>query len=158
MVKSLVDDIVNNMSILEQLPKIINDEVSRLDREQQDVLHSIEFSRFNVCDGYKLSKRIQDIRVARREYKNLQEEVQKVQSVLGQHKAFKGALGKSINNIDKVNNIQDKRVYTARVIDQNDELAKLRSVNKTGIKFKPSPHMDRLNALYRQIEEGKIKQ
>jgi len=41
-------------------------EVGRFDAITQDLLHAIENGDFNVAEGYKLAKRIKDIRVERR--------------------------------------------------------------------------------------------
>ena len=41
-----------------------------LEGQMQDLYHVIEFSTFNVVDGYKLAKMLKDIRVQRREVKD----------------------------------------------------------------------------------------
>ena len=47
-----------------------NAEISRLSLLEQDLLHIIENSNFNVAQGYKLAKRIKDAREERRIIKN----------------------------------------------------------------------------------------
>lgn len=41
-----------------------------LDKEQQDLLHLIEFEKLNACNGYLMYKRLHLLREERRKYKN----------------------------------------------------------------------------------------
>lgn len=43
---------------------------SEIEALQQDLLHEIENTNFNACEGYMLAKRIKDVRATRREIKN----------------------------------------------------------------------------------------
>lgn len=155
MVQKLIDDIVNNLNILEELPKKVNAELSRLDKEQCDVLHMIEFGRFNACDGYKLAKRLQDIRLERRDIKNIKEKVEKSKSTIDKYRSLKQSLNKSSKFVSEVDYTQGKKTYTARVVDNNDDITKLRSVNKTGIRFKNNKETNRMNSLFEQIASSK---
>ena len=51
-------------------------QLSRLDLEAQDILHRLEYSSFNVVQGYTLAKQLREIRVKRRTVKQHQEMLQ----------------------------------------------------------------------------------
>lgn len=155
LVSKLVEEITQKLLILESLPEVISSEISRLDKEQEDMLHLIELTKANASEGYKLYQKMHNIRNDRRKYKEMQEEIFKVSSVLGQHKTLRQSLEKTANNINKLNEAQGKREYGARSININDSVAKLKSVNKTDIKFKTNPRVDRMNELFKQIESKK---
>ena len=155
MVNKLVEEITQKLLILESLPEVISGEISRLDKEQEDMLHLIELTKANASEGYKLYQKMHNIRNDRRKYKEMQEEIFKVSSVLGQHKTLRQSLQKTVNNIGELNNRQEKRVYGTRSISSNDNIAKLKSVNKTDIKFKTNPRINRMNELFEQINNGK---
>ena len=155
MVNKLVEEITQKLLILESLPEVISGEISRLDKEQEYMLHLIELTKANASEGYKLYQKMHNIRNDRRKYKEMQEEIFKVSSVLGQHKTLRQSLQKTVNNIGELNNRQEKRVYGTRSISSNDNIAKLKSVNKTDIKFKTNPRINRMNELFEQINNGK---
>lgn len=48
----------------------LNKELSNLDKEISDVLHYIEFYKFNAAEGYKLAKLLKTITEKRRDVKN----------------------------------------------------------------------------------------
>ena len=51
-------------------------QLSLLDLEAQDILHRLEYSSFNVVQGYTLAKQLKDVRVRRRAVKQHQEMLQ----------------------------------------------------------------------------------
>lgn len=56
-------------------------ELSKIDREIEDVLHSIEFFKFNASDGYKIYKILREQRIKRRKIKSYLEVIQKLEVI-----------------------------------------------------------------------------
>lgn len=155
MVQQLLDEITEKLNILENLPSQTYSNLSTLDKEQSDVLHMIEFGNFNACEGYKLAKRLQEIRWARRNAKDTIEKIKKSQSTIDKYKSLKQSLQKSSMAVCEVSESHENRKYKTRVIDSKDDIANLRSVNKTDIKFRVNKQVDRMTELFGQIESGK---
>lgn len=60
---------------LDSVKRELNKKEKLADRKIMDVLHKIEISNFNACDGYIYAKMIKDIREERRAIKNEYEAV-----------------------------------------------------------------------------------
>jgi hypothetical protein len=60
-------EIYNNIN---QEYESLNAELSKTDLYLQDILHMIENTNFNACDGYKFAKLIHDARIKRRKIKD----------------------------------------------------------------------------------------
>ena len=114
----------------------------------------IELGRFNACEGYKLAKRLQDIRVERREIKNIKENIEKSRSTIDKYKTIRKSLVDTRRTVSETTQTQGARTYTTRVIDGKDDIAKLNSVNKTNMRFKPNNKMSRIESLFEQIESN----
>jgi hypothetical protein len=68
-----IEEVINAIDILnkfEDRKNILISNLSDLDLEEQDLLHYIETEKFNAVEGYKLSKKIKEIRLERRKVKN----------------------------------------------------------------------------------------
>ena len=68
-----IEEVINAIDILnkfEDRKSILINNLSDLDLEEQDLLHYIETEKFNAVEGYKLSKKIKEIRLERRKVKN----------------------------------------------------------------------------------------
>lgn len=153
MVQQLLDEVTERLNILEELPRKVSVEISRLDKEQCDLLHMIELSgKFSACDGYKLAKRLQDIRIERREAKNIKESVDKSRSTIDKYRTLRKSLVDTSRVVGEATQTQGARTYTTRVVDSMDDIAKLNSVNKTNMRFKPNNKMSRIDSLFKQIE------
>ena len=89
----------------------IKEEKSKLDLEISDVLHYIEFNKFNVVQGYKLAKMLKDITERRREVKKTEAQLDIIlnNTVLNISKK-----GNKISNIEK--EIYCNERYTPRVL------------------------------------------
>jgi len=74
-----------------------------------DISHKIEFEAFNACEGYKLAKRIKELRTQRRELKDMLEFIKKT--------------GESFTNlstnISSYNNSIENRSYSPRMLDDD---------------------------------------
>jgi len=73
------------------------------ERQQCDILHKIEFEKFNACQGYTLSKSIKNLREKRRQVKNALKFIDKTES------------SKDISVIiSEINNLQNQK-YSPRI-------------------------------------------
>lgn len=90
-----------------------NTELSRVDLESQDLLHAIEFSNANAAEGYKLYKKLQELRRRRRLIKdNLA-----MASILSQTDVL-SSLESAIQSIDKLERHKEVRTYRPRVLTE----------------------------------------
>lgn len=85
-------------------------DIQKYDLMQEDILHLIEFNKFNACEGYMLSKRLQELRVLRRNAKN---ERQALQSLISKIEPTLKSTKKAIDKIEKSFN---KKTYNPRII------------------------------------------
>lgn len=152
MIQQIIKDISTKLDILENIPKELSIKINELDKEANDIMHTIEFSNFNAYEGWKFSNRIKELRKERRKCKDALEEMERLNSVIRGYNSLKPAIGKADKKIELLHLQQSERVYGARVISKNDDIAKLKSVNKTNIRFRENPKRDRLEELFKQIE------
>lgn len=61
---------INVLSTFEDSKEIAIDELSKSDQEISDLLHFLENEKFNARDGYKIAKKIKEVRTKRRTAKN----------------------------------------------------------------------------------------
>lgn len=155
MIQQLLDEITEKLNILEGLPKRLNSELSQIDKEEQDVIHIMRCGNFNACDGYKLSNRVYEIGLERTRIKNTRSELDRARLAIDKYKSLKQSLEKSKLGVKEAKLTNSKKVYSTRVIDSKDDIAKLRSVNKTDIRFRVNKQVDRMTELFGQIESNK---
>jgi len=81
----------------------LNKELSNYDITTSDILHQIELGNFNACEGYKLCKKLQEIRRNRRRIKY---ELEPINSLCGNAgiSSLKTKVKHSIGNIEKLEN------------------------------------------------------
>lgn len=65
-----LDAVSKTAEIVAQLRDYYLAQVSLVDREQEDLLHKIEFTRASAVDGFKLYKQLHELRQRRRKYKD----------------------------------------------------------------------------------------
>lgn len=73
--KEQIEYVYNNHARYADLLELYN-------RQQCDLLHKIEDSHFNACEGYKLAKQIKNVREKRRQVKNALRFIEKAQGSL----------------------------------------------------------------------------
>lgn len=88
--EEILDGIQELGLAIDQRMLLLKETLSYCDRREQDLLHEVEDSKYNVCDGYKYYKRMQDLRRERRRVKN---EMKKIENLC--------MVGITKNNIDK---------------------------------------------------------
>lgn len=91
------------------------DDVKKDEGEVQDLLHEIEFTKFDACHGYQLSKQIKAARQHRREMKEQIEVLRPLRDFLDNNKQLKISLYKVLNLMEKTVENQGSRIYTPRV-------------------------------------------
>lgn len=145
-------DLLN--SILPELQKLVTmdrklhenlmQELSVVDTEISDILHAIEFGRFNASEGYKLAKTLQDARNKRREIKSKLEVVDSLQKLKNNIKK------PEVNNLAQTvqaqtNRLSKRKSYTIRqrvdlgaFINKNNKSTKeaLKTFKNKGAKLK----------------------
>lgn len=99
-----------DMEAIKEEIKKCNDELSMCDKQTSVLLHDIETRNFNACEGYMLCKELQDIREARRCWKDRRYELQDAYYELGgdaKLKQLKQKRKKRINRYIKGNSWKD---------------------------------------------------
>jgi hypothetical protein len=94
---------------------VLYDEVGRIDRETQDLLHDLEFDTFCGREGYKKAKRIKEIRQRRRELKDTMELVYPLKDYFKNHGKLKIDMHKLTVQMKTVARDQTTRIYIPRV-------------------------------------------
>lgn len=88
-------------SAINQKKYFLKKMLSYYDRREQDLLHEVEGSKYNVCEGYKYYKRMQDLRKERRKVKNEMRKIENL-SMMGINKAN---IDKALRNAEKVGSV-----------------------------------------------------
>lgn len=162
----IAKNIVNNMiELIDQIDiefKNVNENNSKFDLMEQDILHKIENYNFNACEGFYLAKSLQEIRKQRRKNKEEYQTIQSLKSFIGKHKQWKVELDTVLKNIKSVEDKMGKD-YKPRVLKEENillnqtqnnnpnNLNKLRKVNQTNIKFRSRPQYEKVTELLKQI-------
>lgn len=108
-IKQKINDLSNTIqTLLSEKDNLVNS-LSEVDGKEQDVLHYIEFNKFNAAEGYKLSKKLQDIRKERRIIKNKIDTI----NIIKQDNCYDLIYGKTLERLDGIEN----RKYTPRVLN-----------------------------------------
>jgi len=99
----------------------LNNELSQADLKQQDILHKIENTNFNACDGYKLAKMIHDVRIKRREIKNELETLQLLKNnFIDKNLGLLNSTHQTVVKKDNIlTNLTENKIYTPRAININ---------------------------------------
>lgn len=116
--REAVETTVKFLELLTTLDKnydMLYDEVGKIDRETQDLLHDLEFGTFCGREGYKKAKRIKDIRQRRRDLKNMMEVLYPMKDFFKNHGKLKMDMHKMVNQMRMISKDQTQRVYIPRV-------------------------------------------
>lgn len=89
-VKEKVQLVIDTLDEIEEYSNGLNEQLSRVERKEQDLLHYVENNKVNVLWCYRYIKELRKIRIERREIKNNMELCQK----------FNENKSKLISNID----------------------------------------------------------
>lgn len=125
----------------------INEDINRLTKEEKnatlfdlDMLHVIENTNFNACEGYKLAKKIRDNRHSRRQIKNELEPLKQLKNcfINTNFELLKLVHQAIIDKNNYLNNLVENKVYRPRVIDR-EEIVKTPVEIEEKPKFTPMP-------------------
>ncbi len=109
---------------IEQDIKELNNNLHRLQKEQEDMLHIIETGGFNASQGYMLSKMLHDIRVQRRETKDELQTLEILKNNFTNHVSDK---------IDKLTKLV-LQIHEEQIEAKNGNKYKPRVLNATNVK------------------------
>ena len=110
-----ISKVTNTLSIAGRLYKEAREEISTLDRETQDILHSLELTDLNDEDLLVQLKDLQKIRIYRRKAKNFLEAVEPLHNFTKNNPDIIKKINKLRGEIDKVNLSIKERKYYPRV-------------------------------------------
>lgn len=112
-------DIVNNIvSSYEELQNEIQEnriKLSNTDKEICDILHEIELTSFNACEGWKMAKEIQRLRQERRIFKDNEENFTLINSSIGHLKRSVSSFKKELKRVELKQEENIHRKYTPRI-------------------------------------------
>lgn len=124
MLSEEIKNIIDSFERAKQEHQQAHDEVNKLDKETQDILHSIELDSLTTSERNRLATRLRKVRISRRENKNLVELNEPVAAFLDSDRGrqllnlLREVLGKTL----KIEKYHATRVYHKRVPEgANDE-------------------------------------
>ncbi|WP_447579908.1 hypothetical protein [Acinetobacter baumannii] len=98
------------------------EELKKVESEIQDVLHVIELTHFNACEGYKWAKELQRLRKERRRLKDEIDMLEPIKEFLAYGKATEKNINKTIGDVRGINTRQNNRTYHMRIRKDWQEL------------------------------------
>ena len=122
--KELIDSINSFYTCLTRVSdtyRILSEKLSKVDLEQEDLLHTIEDGSFSACIGYKLAKQLHDLRVRRRIIKNKMRIIESVKTFQMAHggQVIKD-MEKLCKNLERIQVTIDNPIYTPRINNQQE--------------------------------------
>lgn len=92
-----------------------NKRIKEIEEETMDLLHLIELTTFNAAEGYKIAKRIKEIRQERRRLKDENEQLKHIEPILTKWRDRLQQLDKVVGDIRKAKMNKVNRSYRCRV-------------------------------------------
>ena len=117
-VKTLLLEIDNLFTNLDDLKKDIENKICIKEAEQEDYLHELELAKLNGIEIMKVSNALIKTRKERRILKNKLELLNTIKGYTDKYimKGICGETNKTIQNIETLKSNQESRQYTPRVI------------------------------------------
>ena len=106
-----VDIVAKFLADITKTEMSIKDVLKRCDNRQQDILHEIEFARLSRREYNIISKELKDVRVERRNAKNL---IELLEPFSQNNKYTATELTRLANKVRAVKEEQDSRVYEVK--------------------------------------------
>ncbi len=110
--------IITIRNAIRDLPQRYSDNlehITKLEKEENDILHYIELVNFNAYEGYKASDDLQKVRKQRRIYKDENELLKHIQPVLTNMKSQIRHLDDALGNVRHSKRNMENRSYKVRV-------------------------------------------
>ena len=123
----LIKTILESFETLKYEMDSINQKIRDIHSEQDDLLHEVELTKFNACEGYQLSKELQILRHKRRHYKDQEEQMDMIRGVINKYKWIVNDLKPLVKLLEEKENHQIHRQYTPK-IRTNLKLVKLKEL------------------------------
>lgn len=98
------------------------DEVGVCEKAMGDVVHSIEYKKFNRTQASRIVRLAKDIRRQRRAAKEEKEILEPLIELLNKYPRLTEDISAALGKIKRITNEQDTRIYTPRVLE-DPELA-----------------------------------
>lgn len=106
-----VDIVAKFLADITKTEMSVKDILRRCENRQQDILHEIEFSRLSRREYNLISKELKDVRVERRNAKNL---IELLEPFIQNNKYTATELTRLANKVRAVKEEQDSRVYEVK--------------------------------------------
>lgn len=87
--------------------------VGKKDKETQDLLHQLELGKY--IERQKAATKLAKVRKERRAAKNIVESIEPIMKFIAENKKVVNTLDQLLGQVRKVENIQQRRVYKAKV-------------------------------------------
>lgn len=94
------------------------------------LLHELELTKFNACEGYNLAKELQILRHKRRQYKDQEEQLDVLRGFMNKHKWVISDLKPLIKILEDKQEHQLYRKYTPK-IRTNLKIVRLQNLQVT---------------------------
>lgn len=117
--------IITIRDAIRDIPKRYSDNlehITKLEKEENDLLHYIELVNLNAVEGFKAYKELQKVRKERRVYKDENELLKHVQPVLSNMKGQLRLLDNAIGNVRQTEKHLENRIYRVRVRKDLDKV------------------------------------
>lgn len=117
--------IITIRDAIRDIPKRYSDNlehITKLEKEENDLLHYIELVNLNAVEGFKAYKELQKVRKERRVYKDENELLKHVQPVLSNMKGHLRLLDNAIGNVRQTEKHLENRIYRVRVRKDLDKV------------------------------------
>ena len=111
----LAQTILDSFETLKEDMNTIAQKIRDTDSEICDILHDVELTSFNACEGYKLARELQKLRKKRREYKEQEEQLDMLRGFVNKHKWIVSDLKLNIKTVEGKREQQLHRIYSPKI-------------------------------------------
>lgn len=124
-----INEIMKLFEEMESDKEILISEQSKKDQEISDVLHILETLHFNAAEGYNLAKKLQKLRIERRNIKNKLQQNQCLDKIINTYKQA-GVQTLLLSTYNKLNNMERKQENAKYHIRQLSELETFNKISR----------------------------
>ena len=111
----LAQNILDSFETLKEDMDTIVQKIKDCDSEICDILHDVELTTFNACEGYLLAKELQRLRKLRREYKEQEEQLDMLRGFVNKYKWMVNDLRLNIKTVQGKREQQLHRIYSPKI-------------------------------------------
>jgi ribonuclease BN (tRNA processing enzyme) len=114
-----VSDYLDLLNSIEKNWDTTKEEIIQTEKEQQDLLHEIELTKFDIQKGYGLAKKLQDVRQRRRQLKNRMEILGPLKDFHDRNQKMKIDLFKVQTKIKQVQQTQEAKDIHSKGVENS---------------------------------------